>query len=77
VVFLLHTGSATAGLDALYRVPLDASTAPELIHRPLDSGGDVQPDFVTLTRGRVLYRADADNDVFELFEFQPRLVRRR
>ena len=77
VVFLLHTGSLTAGLDALYRVPLDASAPPELIHRPLDPDGDVKPDFLTLPRGRVVYRADAENDVFELFEFLDRPVRRR
>ncbi|MEQ1892288.1 MAG: hypothetical protein ABL998_07080 [Planctomycetota bacterium] len=77
VVFLLHTGSATAGLDALYRVRLDASAPPELIHLPLAPDGDVKPDFLTLPRGRVVYRADATDEVFELFEFQPRSVRRR
>lgn len=76
-VFLLHTGSLTAGLDALYRVPLDASAPPELIHRPLDPDGDVKPDFLTLPRGRVVYRADATDEVLELFQFQPRPVQRR
>jgi hypothetical protein len=77
VVFLLHTGSATAGLDALHRVRLDASTPPEAIHLPLDPGGNVKPDFLTLPRGRVVYRADARDEVFELFEFDERSVRRR
>jgi len=76
-VFLLHTGSLTAGLDALYRVPLDASAPPELIHLPLAPDGDVKPDFLTLPRGRVLYRADATDEVLELFLYQPRPVQRR
>lgn len=76
-VFRLHTGPPSTGLDALYRVPLDGSAQPELIHRPLHPSGDVQPDFLTLPGGRVVYRADAQNDAFELFLFQPRPVKRR
>ena len=76
-VFLLRSGSLAAGLDALYRVPLDASAPPELIHRPLDPDGDVKSDFLTLPRGRVVYRADATDEVLELFQFQPRPVQRR
>lgn len=77
VVFLLRTGSLAAGVDSLYRVPFDASAPPVLIQRPLDPDGDVRSDFLTLPRGRVLYRADATDEVLELFLLQPRSVRRR
>lgn len=52
----------------LFSAPIDGSTAPARLSRPLPTAGGVEADFVALSAGRAIYRADQEeNDVFELF----------
>ncbi len=68
VVYLADRGADL--VHELFSVPLDGSAAPERLNPALIPGGDVEPDFLPLPGGRVLYRADQQaNDVFELFSF--------
>jgi Tol biopolymer transport system component len=54
----------------LFEAPLDGSAPAERLNASLPVGGDVESDFVSLSGGRTLYRADQIvNDVFELFVF--------
>lgn len=57
------------GTRELFAVPLDASKVARKLNGLLPAGREVLYDFVPLSGGRVLYRADQDaNDVLELFE---------
>lgn len=66
----------------LFAVALDGSAPARRLSNPLVSGGDVLTDFLALSGGRALFRADQEvNDAFELFlgffEHGPRHVSRR
>jgi hypothetical protein len=67
--FVVYLADANVdGVPELFRVPLDASKPPHRLHPNLPPGGQVQPDFVPLSGGDALYRADRESDdVFELY----------
>lgn len=60
--------AAVGGVVELFTVPLDGSASPSRLNLPLPTGGDVEDDFVALSNGLALYRADQEEDgVLELF----------
>ena len=64
----VYRGNHVGNAQELFAVPVDGSAATVRLSRTLPFGGAVQTDFVALSGGRGLYRADQEaNDVFELF----------
>lgn len=56
------------GVLELFSAALVGGSAPSRLNRPLPTGGDVEGDFVPLSGGGAIYRADQEEDgVLELF----------
>lgn len=65
---VVYRADPVDGVFELFTAPLDGSAAPSRLNLPLPIGGDVEADFVALSSGFALYRADQEEDgVLELF----------